>query len=347
VGRFDGKTEKATPRRKRDARRKGQVAKSAEVGVAMSLIALLSAIQVLRGGSEVLGRQARQLFGHVNTGELPVQLLTDSTASVLLSMLAPVAAIAVIAALVSGVTQTGGKLSPEAIKPKISHLSIKKGLSRFKPTTAAWELVRTGIKLGTLALLLWAPMSDIAVQLASARDLGSGLDRTMSQMLVVIGRATALAVVLAGADYAFNRRKNDKEMKMSKEDVKKEHKDSEGDPLIKAQRRRRAQEMSRNRMIGDVATADVVITNPTHLAVALCYGDGDAAPRIVAKGADHLAAKIRAMAYRNGVLVSENKPLARSLYRTCKVGQFVPADLYEAVAVVLATAYRRKGRRLA
>lgn len=347
MGRFDGKTEKATPRKKRDARRKGQVAKSAEIGVAASLLALMGGLSVLRGGSGVLGAESRRLFGYAATGDLPTALLVDSATTVLLAMLAPIIALAVVAALVSGIAQTGGRLSPEAVKPKLSNLSLKRGLQRFKPSTAAWELVRTTIKLGALALLLWAPISQVAASLAAARDLGSGLERTLAQTTTVLWRATGLAVVLAGADYAWNRRKNDREMKMSKEDVKQEHKDSDGDPLVKAQRRRRAQELSRNRMLRDVATADVVVTNPTHLAVALRYADGDAAPRVVAKGADHLAAKIRAAAYQNGVLVTENKPLARSIYRTCKVGHPVPAALYEAVAVVLATAYRRTGRRLA
>jgi flagellar biosynthetic protein FlhB len=347
VGRFDGKTEKATPKKRRDARRKGQVAKSAEVGVALSLVALLATVQVLGHATGTLARGSRHLFGHVTTGELPTALLTETTMAALLAMVAPAAGIAIVAALVSGIAQTGGRLSPGAVKPKLSNLSLKRGLQRLKPATAGWELVRTTVKLGALTLLLWAPISQVAAQLAAARDLGSGLDRTMSQASAILWRATALAVVLAAADYAWNRRKNDREMRMSKQDLKQEHKDSDGDPLVKAQRRRRAQELSRNRMLRDVATADVVVTNPTHLAVALRYAEGDAAPRIVAKGADHLAAKIRAAAYRNGVAVTENKPLARSLYRTCKVGRFVPAALYEAVAVVLATAYRRSGRRLA
>ncbi len=150
-------------------------------------------------------------------------------------------------------------------------------------------------------------------------------------------------VVIAAADYGYQRWKTGREMRMSKEEVKQEHRNADGDPLIKGQRRRRALELSRNRMLGAVAGADVVVTNPTHFAVALAYADGDAAPRVVAKGTDRIAAKIRAEAYRNGVLVTENRPLARALYRRCKVGSFVPAALYEAVAIVLALAYRRYG----
>ena len=347
MGRFDGKTEKATPKKRRDSRRKGQTARSAEVGVALSLVAMIGALQVLRSGAADLGDQATVLFSLAPTNGLPADVLLSTTNQTLMAMVAPVAALAVVAALVAGAGQTGGKLAPEALKPKLSNLSPKKGMQRLKPSAAGWELLRTVIKLGMLALLLWGPITGVGEALMGARDLGSGLERTMSQIMGVLWRATLLAVVLAGADYAWNRRKNEREMKMSKEDVKKEHKDSDGDPLVKAQRRRRAQELSRNRMLSDVATADVIVTNPTHLAVALRYVEGEPAPRVVAKGADHLAAKIRTLGHRHGVLVTEDKPLARSLYRTCKVGQHVPVALYEAVALVIATAYRRRGRQVA
>ena len=347
MGRFDGKTEKATPRRRRQARRKGQVARSAEVGVALSLLALLGALQLLRTGTAALGEQASLLFGLAPTGPLPTALLVSTTARTLLEVVAPVAALAVVAALVAGMSQTSGRLSPEALRPKLSNLSPKKGMQRLKPSKAGWELLRTVLKLGSLALLLWAPITEIGQQLMGARDLGSGLQRTYAQASAIIWRAALLAVVLALADYAWNRRQNEREMKMSKQDVKQEHKDAEGDPQIRAQRRRKAQELSRNRMLRDVTTADVVVTNPTHLAVALRYEEGDTAPRVVARGADHLAAKLRDLARRHGVLVTEDRPLARSLYRTCKVGQHVPVALYEAVALVLAVAYRRRGRVLA
>lgn len=347
MGRFDGKTEKATPRRRRQARRKGQIARSAEVGVALSLLALLGSLQLLRSGTAALGEQAGLLFGLAPTGPLPTDLLVSTTMTTFLDVVAPVAALAVLAALVAGISQTWGRLSPEALKPKLSNLSPKKGLQRLKPSTASWELLRTVVKLGSLSLLLWAPITSVGEQLMGARDLGSGLQRTYDQASAIIWRAALLAVVLALADYAWNRRKNEREMKMSTQDVKQEHKDSDGDPQVKAHRRRRAQELSRNRMLRDVTTADVVVTNPTHLAVALRYEDGDAAPRVVAKGADHLAARLRQLARRHGVLVTEDRPLARSLYRTCKVGQHVPVALYEAVALVLAVAYRRRGRVLA
>lgn len=323
------------------------MARSAEVGVALSLFGLVAVVVALPGGAGSLGDQARVLFALPATDQLPIALLRETTLSVVVAVLVPAAAVAVTMALVAGIAQTGGRLSPEAIRPKVSNLSLKRGMQRFKPSTAAWELLRTSIKLGALAMLLWQPISRAAAHLAAARGLGSGLDRAMGEVTGILWRAAVLALVLALADYAWNRRKHERELKMSQQEVKKEHKDSEGDPLVKAQRRRRAQELSRNRMLGDVMTADAVVTNPTHLAVALRYDDGEAAPRVVAKGADHLAGRIRAEARRHGVLVTENRPLARSLYRVCTVGQYVPGALYEAVAVVLATAYRRRGRRVA
>jgi flagellar biosynthesis protein FlhB len=153
-----------------------------------------------------------------------------------------------------------------------------------------------------------------------------------------------MGLVIAMADYAFQRHKTNKQMMMSRADIKREFRDSEGDPHQKAARRRRAAELSRNRMLRDVATADVLVTNPTHLVVALRYDPAEGAPRVIAKGADKVADKIKAIARRHGVPVTQDVPLARALYRHCRVGVHVPAALYEAVAVVLAAAYRRTGR---
>jgi flagellar biosynthetic protein FlhB len=163
----------------------------------------------------------------------------------------------------------------------------------------------------------------------------------------IVLRAAALASVIAASDYAVTRFRHNKEMKMTKQEMREEHKTSEGDPMVRSQRRQRAREMSRNRMIFDVGNADVVVTNPTRLAIALKYEPDELAPRIIAKGSNKIAAKIRAEARRNGVPLIENKPLARALFRKVKVGGFVPANLFEAVAAVLAVAYRRRPRRRA
>ena len=173
-----------------------------------------------------------------------------------------------------------------------------------------------------------------------ARDTGS-------LMSTILMRALALSIAIGAIDYLVTRRRLNKQLRMSKQELKEEYKQYEGDPHVKAARRRRAQELTRNRMLQEVATADVVIMNPTHYAVALVYTDGDVAPKVVAMGRNFMALKIRTLAHRNGVLVQQDPPLARALYRRCKLGQYVPAALYEAVAVVIAAAFRRRMRGIA
>jgi flagellar biosynthesis protein FlhB len=340
----DGKTEKATPQAKKKAREEGTVARSQEVGMAISLLAAAGAMRVfLPHGADVVRDETRQLFYLAHVTELPTAQLSGSASRMIVAILLPLLAVSVVAAIVAGVAQVGLKPTPKAAKPKLSHLSPKKGLQKFKPSTATWELFRSVLKLGLLVLLVWSPMREWMHEVTRDRGLDAGLARTMDQAWVLLIRVVLLAIATAAADYAWNRRKTARDIRMSKYDIKQEHKNTEGDPLLKGQRRRRQMEMSRNRMIGDVATADVVVTNPTHFAVALRYDSAEGAPRVVAKGTNKLAAKIRAAAYRNGVPVTENKPLARALYRQVKVGHFVPSALYDAVAVVLAFAYRRRG----
>jgi flagellar biosynthetic protein FlhB len=343
VSRSD-KTEKATPQRRREARTEGNVAKSQEIGVAASLLAAVLALKVFGGSAaDTVREETHRLFSFGVVTELPGAMLGDSITRMVVGGLVPFLAAATVAALVAGFAQVGFKPALKAAKPKFSHLSLKKGVSRFKPVTAGWELVRSVIKLGLLAAIVWNPVSQWAEDLAAARGLEAGLERVTAQSWTLLLRVVAVATLIGAADYGYNRWKTARDMKMSKDEVKREHKSSDGDPMVKGQRRRRQMEMSRNRMLGSVASADVVVTNPTHIAIALRYGPDDGAPRVIARGADRLAAKIRKEAYRHGVPVTRDVPLARALYRQCKVGQHVPAALYEAVATVLAFAYRRRG----
>jgi flagellar biosynthetic protein FlhB len=157
-------------------------------------------------------------------------------------------------------------------------------------------------------------------------------------------RLAALAAILAAADVAMAKFRTGRSLKMTKQETRQENKEEEGNPLVRSHRRRRHAEIARHNMIRETAAADVVLTNPTHLAVALRYAPNEPAPRVVAKASGALALKLRATAYRHGVMVREDKALARAIYRRCKVGHFVPAALFEAVAVVLAAAYRRRRR---
>ena len=341
----DGKTEKATPQRRTKARKEGQVARTPELGVAVSLAAGALVMKVFGPQAAMTLRDGMStVFANSGTDHLPTPMLMAFLGQVGLAVIVPFMAAGVTAAVVGNVAQTGFRLAGKAAKPKLSNLSPKRGLDRLKPAQATWELVRSVGKLGMLAAVVWGPLVTFKETAGTQRNIDAVIARTLDLGWTIMLRTVLLMLLVAVADYIYNRRKLAKNLLMSKQEVKQESKDSEGDPHIKGQRRRRALEMSRNRMIGEVATADVVIVNPTHIAVALRYGEGDAAPRVVAKGADRIAAKIRREAYRHGVLVTRDVTLARTLYRRCKVGAYVPAALYEAVAVVLALAYRRYGK---
>jgi flagellar biosynthetic protein FlhB len=338
------KTEKATSRRRQEARKKGQIPKSTEIGVAASLVtAQLVRRAVVAHSTEVVIEDARHLIG--SAGSLPsLETVAGVAAYSFVVAAGPVLAVAVVAGVAAAVSQVGFVITPEAAKPKLSNLSPKRGLERLKPATALWELTRSVLKLGLFTALIWVPVKTAIFDLAGVRAIDRAINDVSTVAWNVLVRAALLAILIGVADYAFNRWKSAKGMRMSKDEIKREYKSNEGDPQVKGQRRRRAAEMSRNRLI-NVAAADVVVTNPTHFAVALAYDRTEPAPRVVAKGTDRQAKKIRRMAAKHGIPTVENRPLARALYRRVRVGGYVPTALFEATAVVLAEAYRRRGRR--
>jgi flagellar biosynthesis protein FlhB len=340
----DGRTEKATPQRRRKAREEGQVARSQEVAVGASFLALVTTMAV--AGPSAVARATEDLTRVLSTAGQPDALgAAGGHALGLLVVLAgPFLFAAVVAGLGAGIAQVGVKVNPKLAKPKLKNLSLKKGLEKFKPAVASWELTRTVLKLAAVVVVVYPTLSSWRDHLANDRTLAGAIERLTGAYGGILVRAAILALVIAVADFAYQKKRTETKMKMKREEIKREARDTDGDPHQKAARRRMQQDLSRNRMLGDVATADVLITNPTHLVVALRYDPDEGAPRVIAKGADHLAAKLKAVARRNGVPITPDVPLARALYRRCRVGQHVPSMLYEAVAVVLATAYRRSGR---
>ena len=342
AGNRQGATEKATPRRRQEARREGSIARSKEVSVAFSLLAGLLALQAVGpSAARAFREQTTMLVGTAGEHqELNFEVLQTSAFKMMATLPAFLGVLAV-AGIAAGLLQVGFVVASKAATPKLKNLHPRRGLERLKPMPAMWELVRSSLKLGLLALLLVAPISQWLDTMAERKNLSSGLEHTQSQMMVILWRAVILAIVIAAADYAWNKWRTTKQQRMHKHEVKREHREQEGDPHMRAARKSKALQYSRNRMLADVGTADVVVTNPTHFAVALRYEPDSPAPKVVAKGADRLALKIRREAYRNGVLVREDKPLARELFKRCKVGHYVPAHLFEAVALLLAMAYRR------
>jgi len=343
VANHDGKTEKATPRRRQEARREGQIAQSKEVAVAASLLAGLMSLQAIGpGAARTFREQTTMLLGSAGQHtELPTGVLLQSVTS-MVSVLPLFMGVLLFAGIAAALAQVGFVFATKAARPKMKNLSLKRGLERFKPAPAMWELTRSTLKLGLLSVLLIAPVADWMDAMKRRKNLAGALEEAHAELTAILWRVVVLAVLIAVADYAWNKWRTSKQQRMSKQEVKREHREQDGDPYQKAARRSRALSYSRNRMLHDVALADVVVTNPTHFAVALRYEPHSPAPRVVAKGMDRMAAKIRREAYRQGVLVTENKPLARELYRRCKPGQLIPAHLFEAVALVLALAYRRR-----
>lgn len=344
----DGKTEQPTARRLADARDEGQIARSQEVGVAFSLVGAL--IVGLSIGPTAWALWQEQLAGLLSAdvaGGGARALLLGSSARMVLAVVAPFAFASVVTGVVGNVVQVGAQVRVKAARPKLSRLSPKQGLARLKPATALWELGRTAVKLLLVTAVVWLPLMSWRQRISRGWTFGGGLSATGDVLATIFVRVIAVAAAVAIADYLWNRRKLQRDLRMTKDEVRREVKDQMGDPMLRSRRAEKARQLSRNRMLAAVSAADVVITNPTHLAIALKYTPPDPSPKVVAKGADHAAARIRAEAYRHGVLVTENRPLARALYRRVRLGGYVPQSLFEAVAVVLATVYRRRTRAAA
>ena len=354
----DEKTEDATPRRRTEAREKGQVALSSELLVAIALCVGFGALAI--GGGAIAASSGATIerslatLGTRATADLSigdtVGAIAATAAPVALPLLAIVVPLLAVALLV-GYGQVGFQVTPRAIAWDLARLDPIKGWSRI---ASRRSLVRAGLALvkiaaigTTVAVVAWNDVGRIAALTGS--ELGpmlAGLGK-----VVLHGAVAALIAIVAIAlvDFGFQRWQHETELKMSKKEIKEEMRSSEGDPQLKARIRQLQREMARRRMMSDVPTATVVVTNPTHYAVALRYDrdEGSAggsarprAPRVVAKGADHLAQRIKEVARGAGVPCYEDVALARALHARVEIGDEIPEALYQSVATVLAYVYR-------
>ena len=340
----DQRTEAPTAKRRREFKRDGRVAKSQDVPAAMSLLAAVLLLIVF--GPMLVEPIVTGLRSFILTAPqgLESSAFTTELPRMIFLTLAPVLAVTVTIGIVANVAQTGFVLSPGAAKPKWSKLSLKNGASKLAPKRMLWESARLILKLTLLIAVVIGPIQVFMGDVNAIRGLDTWLALTHESIRSILLRSAGLALVIAAADYTYHRKALMQQMKMTREETKRESKDQDGDPLIRMQRRNRQREMSRNRMIATVADADVVLLNPVRLAIALKYDDGEPAPRVVAKGAGPRARKLRREAYRHGVPVRQDLPLARALYRRCRVGDYIPAELFEAVAAVLAAVIRTRRR---
>ncbi|WP_040948683.1 flagellar biosynthesis protein FlhB [Gorillibacterium massiliense] len=345
------KTEPATPKKRQDARKKGQVAKSSELPGAFVLCASFLALMIFAG---YLKGKIVILFESIYND----YLLTDVTIPNVISlfghlvqqgilMLLPLFAVALLIALAANYMQIGFLLTGEPLKMKFSKINPAQGFKRMFGMQSMVELLKSLFKMLLVGILVfqtfWSERGHL-LELAH-RPLGGTLHYVAGITLnlgIKIGVALA---VLALFDYMYRKYKFEKDLRMSKQDIKDEYKKSEGDPLIKGKIRERQRRMAMQRMMQEVPKADVIITNPTHYAVALKYEAGEMdAPRVIAKGADFVAQKIKEIGKQNGVILMENRPLARALFDQVDIGQNIPADLFQAVAEVLAYVYKLKGK---
>jgi flagellar biosynthetic protein FlhB len=259
-----------------------------------------------------------------------------------LVVLVVLGAVVMVIGVASALAQGGFYLATKSIQPKFSKLNPVPGAKRIFGTQALWEGCKVLVKSAVVALICYSAIRAVMPLIGGLVPASTTLDVGHDRIVALLRVVAVVGLVMAGADYAFQRRKVGKQVRMTKHEVKQENKQSEGDPLIKSALRSRQLAVARSRMMSDVQTADVVLVNPTHVAVALKYDPTGGAPRVVAKGAGAVATKIRERAEQARVPLVRDVPLARALHGSCQVGQEIPLELFAAVAQVLAFVIGRR-----
>jgi flagellar biosynthesis protein FlhB len=349
AGGSENKSEKPTARKLQKAREKGQIPRSKEVPAAAVLLGSLLLLQFLgRHIFNALEFQMRHLLVSPVPSEITLPYLSGMFGGVgwrIAMVLGPMLLAAMLFSIVANVAQGGLAISGESLGFHFNKLSPKNGLSRIFSKNGLVELGKN--------LLLLSACSYISYQVIAKHfslyprmilmDVGKLIYWTASISYEILIRIVILLAIIAVADYCFQRYRFREQLKMTKQEVKEEMKEMEGDPTTKGRIRRIQRAMARKRMMADVPTADVVITNPTHYAVALTYKmESMEAPKVVAKGVGFVALKIKELAQEHGIPLVENKPLAQTLYKSVEIGANIPGNLYKAVAEILAYVYKAK-----
>ncbi len=341
------KTEEATPKRLEEARKKGQVPSSREPSTAITFLTIASLGLTGAGAfaAERIGMLMHDfLGGHIlfettpqGMHNLVLRLTTDIAAIIL-----PITLPALLFSILLTFLVSGPVFSFEPLKPKLEKINPAKGLSRIFSSRGISELGKSLVKFGVISLVSWTVMKGLLPAAVQAIHL----DDKAIAMLAVEGciRLAALVALafffIAVMDVLYQRWEYAKSLRMAQKELRDEHKEMEGDPQIKSRIRQIQMERARARMMADVPKADVIVTNPTHIAVALAYNPGvQSAPKVLAKGRGKVAEKIREIARQHDIAIREHKALARSLFKSVKVGDEIPAHLYEAVAIILAEIY--------
>jgi flagellar biosynthesis protein FlhB len=348
------KTEKATPKRRDEARKKGQVAKSMDLGGSGVMLAGFVAIGSF--GPKIIDSLQNLLSGSLKAAADPDQLQGAGMGKVLMAAVhvaanavIPIAGACALAALVIMAGQVGLKITPKAVAPDFKKLNPMSNAKQVFGPNALVELVKNLLKVSSVGIVVWIVLKPQVDQVGVLVGMEpAALANQLLAAAMKVGKAAAVAYFVIGiADYVWQKHKLDKSLKMDKQEIKEEHKSGELPAEVRMAMRRRAMTASRARMMAAIPDADVVVTNPTHYAVALKYDPATFAPVVVAKGMDLVAAKIREMATEHGVPLIPDPPLARALHANVEVGDAIPEEMYEAVAAVLAFVYRTAARRAA
>lgn len=346
------KTEEATAKKKEDTRKEGQVAKSKELVLGLSLAAFFITIKIFIG---YIGENLIYAFSYYysilsdfskETPTIPLYMgVVNDVIIYMLKVLAPLFLIAVVVAFFSNKIQFKWMVTIKPLQPKFNKLNPINGFKRMFSKESLFELVKSIGKIAVIAYLIYSTIKSETSVLFSFYDMT--IPAALAWMYDVImdfGMKVSVAMIAIGiVDFAFQKRKHKQDIMMTKQEVKDEYKNSEGDPKVKGQIRAKMREVSQRRMMHDIPKADVIITNPTHFAVALMYdANVKNAPVVLAKGADYVATKIKEVGKEHGIELVENKAVARMLYYNVEVGEEIPPELYQAVAEILAYVYKLK-----
>lgn len=347
------KTEPATDKKLRDARDEGKVAKSKELTAAFDLIVLFLVLKVFMSfvGEKLLGffsyiYNRMPDFLHETQKDMSSVTVRNFMNDIILQFLLtclPFFIFGVVVTILVSIVQVGWKVTTKPMAPKLDKFNPINGFKRIFSKDAIFELIKSVLKIGVILYMAYSSIKShqndifILYELPIKRAVA-----LVGDIIINTGLKISIVYLIVGiVDYIYNKHKFNEDMKMTKQEVKDEFKNTEGDPAIKGQQRKRMQEASQRRMMQDVPKADVVITNPTHFAVAIKYdADTNQAPVVTAKGQDYVAMKIKEIARDNNIRIVENKPLARMLFHNVELGAEIPPELYQSVAEILAMIYK-------
>lgn len=346
------KTEKATPKKRKDERKKGNVFLSKDAVTAVSLIASFYALKMFAPSIfSNLQDLVKRYISLAGSKELflasDISTIFTDLGLVFLKTAMPLVGVSVLVAVIVTMAQTKMLFSTKAFAPKFNRINPLNGIKKMFSIRAIVELLKSLLKIVVLLYMVYTVLMDEVTTLPALIDMTpvSAINKTGEIIMDVVLKSGIAFIFLAAADYLYQWWEYEKNMKMSKQEIKDEYKQIEGNPQIKGRQRNIAQQRSRQRMMQNVPEADVVIRNPTHFAVALKFDrDKDRAPKVVAKGMDQLALRIVKVAEENDVYVTEDKPLARALYDAVEVGDEIPEEFYKAIAKILAFVYNLKDK---